>query len=305
MKKTNFLALVLSLAAALGALTSCNTGSSSDYITRQVLSNFINVTNDYTTTGDVVANTGVGYVIELNMTKAVANITIEGVKLPNGTTFGQLLLVNVPFTIKDGGWIEINQSMVVPVTSAGLQAPTMSSFVFRICDRMLASDLYYPLFDIRYTMEGYNLVSVPPSVINSGNTVVSAPGQATYSPDDEEVPPLYGITFDVTNKKANLTIQGAKFASAMPALNMSFQDIPFEFLSNGTAVLKSDYLEPVLVTGSNSTTPMPNYPITNLTCTTDDMNNMSLQFTCTIKSANDETSIPYSVSVSCKTPTSN
>ncbi|MCM1451923.1 MAG: hypothetical protein NC102_06670 [Clostridium sp.] len=302
MKKTIFLALVLSVAAALGMLSSCNSGGSSDYITRQTLSNFINVSYDYST-DQTVLNSGVGYIIDLNLTQGLANISMEGIKLPNGTSFGQLTLANIPFTMKSNGWIEINQSMLVPTTSAGLQAPTLTGFTFRILDRVIDNNLYFPLFDIKYTIEGYSIVSTPSSVINQGTTIVSSEGQDNYTPSSGEEP-IYGISFDTKEMKATIIIQGAKFASAMPALNMSFQNIPFTFSADGTAVFSIDQLEPVLITGSNSTTPMPNYPITNLSCTTDDRNNMNLQFTCTIKSERGDqtTETPYRVSVTSTTP---
>lgn len=302
MKKTNLLALLLSVASALGALTSCNTGGSSDLVTRQTLSNFINLTNDYTT-GQQVAITPIGYVIELNLTKQTANITIESLKLPNGTSFGQLVFANLPFTYDTSGWIKIDQAVASPVTSAGLTAPLFSSLKIHLLDRVLNSNLYYPLFDISYSVDGYTIKSIPPSVINQGTTVVSTPGQPDYNPG-EEANTLYGISLDPKTMKASITIQGAKFASAMPALNMGFKEIPYVYNPSGSVTLKADALEPVLISG-NSTTPMPNYPITNLTCTTDDMNNMNLRFTCTVKSDRNGvvTETPYEVVVNSSTPT--
>jgi len=292
------------MASALGILTSCNTGNNSDYVTRQTLSNFINLTNDYTT-GQLVYQTPVGYVVELNLTKSTATITIEGLKLPNGNSYGQLVFANMPFTFNSIGWVEINQPMVIPTTSAGLQAPTFSSFTFRTLDRVLDGNVYYPLFDVKYSVDGYQITSIPPSVINQGTTIVSTEGKPDYNPGDE-AKTLYGITFDTKTMKATISIQGAKFASSMPAMNMGFKDIPFEFTPSGMVSLKADALEPVLINGANSTTPMPNYPITNLTCLTDDKNNMTLRFTCTVKSNQNgvATEPPYNVTVNCTSPTS-
>lgn len=303
MKKTKLFALMLSVVVALGVLSSCNTGGSSDYVTRQVLSGFTNVTTDYTT-GDKAITTGIGYVVEINYTKGTADVTIEGLKLPNGKSFGQLILYSLPVSMSTDGWIEIKPgAMVTPTTSAGLQAPTFTSFTFRICDRMFSNDLYYPLFDIRYSVDSYNLVSVPQTLINVGTTLVASEGQPNYSPSESEEP-LYGIILNTTNMTATIQIQGAKFASAMPALNMAFTNIPFTFEDNGYVSLKSESLEPSIITGTNSTTPMPNYPITNLTCHADGQNNMTLGFTCTIKSERDgqATETAYNVSVVCQTP---
>lgn len=305
MKKTKLFSLLLLVASVMGVLSSCNSGSNSDYIIEQRLTNFINVTNDYTT-GQVAFNSGIGYVLQLNFTKQTATITIEGMKLPNGTSYGQLVFANLPFTMNTTGWVEIKQPMAIPTTSAGLQAPTFSSFNFRTLDRVLDGNVYYPLFDISYGVEGYQITSLPPNVINQGTTVVSTAGQPDYIPGSD-TPILYGISFDTKTMKAAITIQGAKFAQAMPAMNMGFKDVPFEFTQSGMVSLKADALEPVLITGANATTPMPNYPITNLTCLTDDKNNMNLNFTCTVKSDRGgvTTETPYKVTVTCSTPTSN
>lgn len=302
MMKTKFFALLLSVATIFGGLTSCNTNSNSDFITQQVLSNFINVTSD--NSGAQTLYTGVGYKVEINATQGIANISLEGFKLPNGTSYGTLVFANLPYTVVSN-WLVINQPVVVPTTSAGLQAPAFNSFRFRIKDRILSGDLYYPMFDISYSVDGYNIASIPPTFICSGTTLVSSEGQPNYTPDQEENGTLYIVAFDTAKMMATISIQGAKFAAAMPALNMSFQNIPFTVDSTGRVSLRSDYLEPVLITGSNSTTPMPNYPISNLTCTADDQNNMTLNFTCTIKSERDGVAkeTPYNVSVNCATPT--
>lgn len=304
MMKTKFFALLLSVASVLGGLTSCNSGGSSDYITQQVLTNFINVTTELSS-GQQNLSANVGYKIELNLTQGLATISMEGFRLPNGTNYGTLIFANMPFSYNSNGWIEINQSVVVPTTSAGLQAPAFSSFRFAILDRVLPSDIYYPLFNISYSVDGYNIVSIPPSVINQGTTVVSTEGQPNYTSSDEDSATLYAVSIDTNTMMGNISIQGAKFAAAMPALNMSFQNIPFTVDASGKISLRIDSLEPVLITGSNSTTPMPNYPITNLSCVTDDQNNMSLQFTCTIKSDRNgvATETAYNVSVTSSTPT--
>lgn len=304
MMKTKFLTVLLSVVSALGVLTSCNSKGDSPYITRQTLSNFINVTNDITTDQTTIV-TNIGYTIELNLTQSTAKICIEGLKLPNGTTYGQLTFTDLPLTFNSIGWIEIKQMIAVPQVSAGLQAPTFSGLSFRILDRVLDGNIYYPLFDISYDVDNYHIISTPSNMINSGTTVVATEGKPDYTPGDDETI-LYGISLNTETMKATIQIQGAKFASAMPAMNMGFKDIPFTFAPSGMAIIKTDSLEPVLITGSNSSTPMPNYPITNLNCITDAKNNMTLTFTCTVKSDRNGTTTetPYQVTVNCSTPTS-
>ncbi len=301
--KTKFFATVLALASALGVLTSCNSKGNSDYVTVQTLSNFINVTTD-PGTGTPLIIDNIGYKIELNLTKSTANISIDGLKLPNGMTYGQLVFTDLPLTFNSIGWLEIKQMIAVPHVSAGLTAPTFSALSIRQLDRVLDGSLYYPLFDFTYNVDGYQIVSTPSNMINTGTTVVATEGQPDYTPGDEQSI-LYGISLDTKTMKATIQIQGAKFASAMPAMNMGFKDIPFEFSQSGMAIIKTSALEPVLITGSNSSTPMPNYPITDLTCITDAKNNMTLTFTCTIKSdkGGTATETPFHVTVNCSTPT--
>lgn len=296
--------LTFCAAAAALCLTSCMKNGENK--TTQTLPGYANTAFDRYGT-ELDAYDGVGYSIELNYDDMKADITIEGLKI-NGQKFTSMTFKDVSWKVNSMNWQVIEAVNVTPASQ--LPAPTFDNLSIWIFQRYIGSQ-YMPFVRMSYTVGGQNVVSLPTALINGGTTTVTAPGQPDYVQDPDKISAedqtYYILTFDPEKKLAELSISGAKFNDRMPAMNLRFKDIPYQVTAEGLYKLNiASIPEPMVVGSDGKETPNPSFPITDLYCSTDACNNMTLNFTCTLsmrpQGSADEVSIPYHVNVVCKGP---
>lgn len=291
-------------AAAAICLTSCTKDGENK--TTQTLPAYLNTSFDGNGTEVAYCN-GVGYTISLNYDNMKADVTIEGLTI-DGQKYTSMTFKDISWKVNTMGWQVIEAINVTPTSQ--LPAPTFDNISLWIYQRYVGSQ-YMPFVRMSYSVSGQYIVSMPTALINGGVTTVSAPGQPDYVQDPNKVSSeeqtYYILTFDPAKKVAELSIAGAKFNDRMPAMNLRFKDIPYQVTKDGLYKLNiASIPEPVVVGSDGKETPNPSFPITDLYCSTDACNNMTLNFTCTIsqrpQGASEPVSLPYHVKVECKGP---
>lgn len=237
-------------------------------------------------TGEIVYSPGVSYTLETQMQKPVASLKIEGLRLPDGSSYPSMIFVDVPWKTSTRGWTEISLTNAVPEGVSGFTlAPTFTSLLFQMANRYFSST-YMPCVSIQYDVEGYRVYSFNEQILEVGETeIVDKATGGIYKPADDNIDPaIYLFTLSPTTRKATLNIAGAKFHKDMPAMNMRFADIPFEVDHAGNIVMKIESLVPSLLTGSSlatsTATPMPSFPITNFTATFDPDRGLWVSYVC-------------------------
>ncbi len=108
----------------------------------------------------------------------------------------------------------------------------------------------------------------------TGSTISSSPSGDSFVNEKS----IYKIHLDYTKMTIHFEIVGAQFASAMPALNIDFNDIPFTIDSN--KCIKVDY--PTEFIPSMANIPQPSFPITNLKMDLDPSQSANIYFNCTL-----------------------
>lgn len=254
-------------------------------------------------------NTGVGYELSYNFTTFNSDVTLTSFAL-NGNSYPTLEFKNLPWTAKDG-WRNISAQNAQP--SATVNAPTFQKVEIDIYDRMVTNTTYYPCLNLQFVLNGYTIYGFPSGLINIGQTTVTDVDGNVYVQSTDErsnyIFTLYsngsGVDLNnAANRKASLTIENAKFASGMPAMNMCFTDLPFDVLPNGKIqMIKEEDFTPSLVSSTGTLTPYSGATIKDFNCLTDAKNNMTLTFTCeiTIK----DITASYQTVVICTEPASN
>lgn len=282
-------------ALALGALAmaSCNEGEE-EYILSQVMTGCINWSINEGGERPYVAKE-ISYRLNTNYTKETCDITIENLALPTGQRFTSLTFSDVPYTVKDNAWRVAKIANVIP--SSTTLAPMFSQLEFVIADRIVG-DSYYPAVDINYTVSGVKVYSTLSMLVCQGTTVVTSADGSTFT-QEQDGGAVYMIALNPDKMTATLAIEGAKFALHMPALNMEFRDIPFNFTSDGKVVMDQEKLATPYVIGSDKTaTPFEAATITDFKCSADCANNMILTFACTMRMGPEPET--YQVKVDCK-----
>lgn len=301
MKLSKFFSLMFAAFAfgAVSTLSSCV--KPADQVTTISMPGYINTIVD--ATGNVIASSkNVGYTITYNYNTNLADVTIEKLKMADGQQFTGLTFKEVPWRIDTNGCMIIDCGLLNP--TASVQAPQFQSLFIDLYPRYF-SEQFLPLVKIEYTINNQTFYSLPTSLINGGTTTVTDPENSAWVQPESEAC-LYMLVFDPEKEFVTLGIQGAKFASNMPAMNMKFKDIPYSVNAQGKYVFQAGLIEaPVIVGSDGSETPNPSFPISNLFCQTDGFNNMTLNFTCTLNKTlpgGTEVSLPYQVNVVCKGP---
>lgn len=267
-------------------MTSCLGSKDDDQMkVTTTFSSFFNAITDMET-GETVLYPGVSYTLETQMQAPKATLKIEGLKLPNGSSYPSLLFTDVPWKTNTRGWTEISLSNVQPEGVGGFMlTPTFSSLIFQTVSRYF-SNIYVPCVNIEYVVDGYRVKSFSEQILEIGETEVrDLDDDGIYRPGDNNIDPaIYLFTLSPTAKTATLTISGAKFHKDMPAMNMRFSNIPFEVDEIGNIVMMKENIVPDMLTGTNissaTATPMPTFPITNFRATYDSYRGLWVSYIC-------------------------
>lgn len=265
--------IIMGVAAIVG-LASCNSSDPGDYVTEQTLSSCF----AYSSTPGVDSNmaTSVSYYIKLNYTLKTAEVSISNFELSDGVTYPKMTFTDIPFTIEPYGWKKISGTMLTPTIAGFGNVPLFSSFEIKLLDRYYGTSMYIPAFTANFLVNNSVAVfSSLPVQLLAGTTESTAPSNDVFKTTSS----IYVVDMDFKKMKANIDITGAQFAEKMPALDISFKDIPF-VLSGQKVILSAESLTPYM-----GSTPQPDYPISDLVAEYDFAKGMTLSFGCTVGGA--------------------
>ncbi len=205
-----------------------------------------------------------------------AAVTVENAQFAKG-------MPQISFVVDSLAWsnytgvMNITGSNVVPrlVGGAEMDGYVVNDIKMSIEDRMLDTDtaeLYIPNVNITYTINSlFKVRAVQEENYYFGNTNVDNVVDGSEYNNGEAI---YKLELDSETMTADLTIIGAKFAKMMPAMDMVFEDIPFE-MSFDKFTMKIDELIPEI-----KGVPFPAYTIKNLEATGVFEGGLNLQFGC-------------------------
>lgn len=272
--------ILLGAVAVAGAstMTSC-LSDNDDNTSSTVQLTYANCFNAVTdrSTGEVNIFTGPKYTFTL---KTFANgtstlkITMTNVKLADGESLISLDLPELPVTVPT--------DITKPNTVSGRDiVPTnmvSSEIVFDYINvkfllRYLENNRQSFVYAVEYSVNGkYNVVTFPTTAFYYARTT-SAPadGGTPFVTTD----PRYAVTFNPDKKTATIDITGAKFIENMPAMNMTFGNVPFGCVGNSIE-MNAESLTPTI-----QGVEYPGYPITSLRSKVTPAEVGSLSFTCT------------------------
>ncbi len=229
------------------------------------------------------------YELEFDYSDFTVDVTIENVKFADGMPEISMTLADLKWNINKGFKI-ISASNVVPVV-AGKEMPeyTINDIKIEILDRYIAT-YYEPVINICFVINNvFKVTAVQKHILYMGETKVTSENSNTPFSSNAQI---YQLTID-KELTARLKIAGAKFAQAMPALDMVFKGINVEINSGVGYTLNSESLIPEI-----DDVPYPNYEIANLMGDGVFSNGLNLSFDCNIKRISDSNEVvvtPYAV----------
>lgn len=273
---------LLSALISVVALTSCSSSDDPDTIIQYQIPPCFSYVTDLSQ-GVSANGTSMTYTIQLNYTKLTADVYINGLELTDNTAYPTITLKDVPWTMGTDGWKVIEGTNIKSTVNGFGTAPVFTSVRIKIFDRMVG-EYYNPGFEVSFVLDNrFRVLSAIADQVQVGTSV-------STSPDGEEFQcntTAYVLTFNTKTMRASLFLSGAKFASQMPALDITFDNIPFTFAGN-TAVLSCDALIPTI-----NDTPYPAFPISKLTGVYNFGKGLELEFGCGVMGQ------PYKVRIDC------
>lgn len=283
--KTERLLAVIALVLGL-SLTSC-LGHSDNEDAMKVTYTYPGYFNEIIdeSTGEIFYYSGISYNVEFNIAKSTCTLQLEGLKLPDGTSYPTLQFTDVPWTVNSSSWNEIYLTNYTPEGVGSYnQGPTFDAFLFQTLSRYITT-YFVPLVDVSYRIGDYLIYSLPTEIIETGDIeIINREDGSVYEPQDSSNPTLYYFQLDTTTRKAKITIIGAQFHKDMPSMNIRFSDVPFETSTRGDILFSCESLTPSLLTGDNSSTatevPMETIQIKNLSVTYDPDGGIWVSYNC-------------------------
>lgn len=266
MKKSFYLALAF-IAALI--TTSCNKNENNDMVVSQTIPGcYSNVVDN--TTGESTLSSGLTLSLSINYTRGNAEIILTGLKLPDGTSYANLKLSELPITQTEGWYVINAQSGKVDTGTSNV--PTVESIGFKLLERYIAisqSSEYQPAFALSFVINSKYTVYVSHVVqyLAGTTTVTGGPGFQTKET-------IYGFGIDPNKKLLEIAMIKAYLLPNMPKLNFNLKNIAFT-CSGTTIHFAADAVTPLI-----GTTPYENFPITKLSGTLDPLSGFSLVFDC-------------------------
>jgi hypothetical protein len=268
---------ITAIAMACG-FCSCDDNDNEQKATQTISDAYCYIINK--TNGEITHSDDLTYVIDFNYTKYTADITILNLTLPNGESYSDVKISDVPFGY-DNNW-EVCSATNPTITANG-SAPQITAFKLKVYDRLYSATLtHIPGFFVSFTTGNYTVQSSHEPFVLLGTTVSTPQNGEAYTSEES----IYTVTLNHEAATADLTITNARFHARMPeGLEMVFKDIPFNYMADGTISLAADDVIPYI----GNTPYNDQYPITNLNALITPDEGMDLQFTCTVFN------IPFSV----------
>lgn len=285
MKKV--LRLLCAACICVCALSSCDNENDNPTITQQVFPNFFaSVTNMAEGVGAVYSN--ISYGVILNYTDMTADVQINGLRLPDGTSYPAMTLSQIPWTIDKSGWKVIKGSNLTPSVS-GI-SPVFNNFEFRIYERILDSEVpnvYSPGVFASFSIDSkYRVISTMSTQTLYGETESTSASGKEFDTHAIE----YVVSFNTETRMLNITMNNARFEQDMPMnLNIELRNIPVTFTNSGMN-FDVDAIIP-----SIGGTPFAAFPISNLRGYYNPGEGLEFSFRCDPRTTTES----YNVEVDC------
>lgn len=202
---------------------------------------------------------------------AKIDITIDNLKLPDGR-YINLAIPNQAATVTEKGATRVAVPLCTSVVDG--VSHTISDFQMELYMRYFNGQ-NYSLLVCNYTVDTRYSVRVvfTPAYYWGSTQVVDQDGKIFNNTAQTS---FYGISFNPENGKATLGLIGAKFADNMPAMSMTFPDMPYTLTQYGFSVT-ADKVIPMI-----NNVPFPSYTISDVRISGSYGGPVSISFTCTI-----------------------
>jgi len=272
----------ITIALAAMSLTSCfdNDDNNSQATQQWTYANCINAVTDLASNSTSITQQPKYTITTTTYSngKVTAKISMSNIKLGDDIALTSFDLPEIEITANN----DPNKPMlaegndIVP-TNATASSIIFDYFKFKMLPRVIKDGngqwQQSFVYSLNYSVNGRYVVAVIPTrslLYGTTNVINETSGTAFTSTE-----PLYAITVDPEKMVATIDITGAKFLEQMPAMNMTFPNIPFN-VYNGNLILNIDNLVPTI-----QGVEYPNYAISNLRANVNPCTAASLDFTCT------------------------
>lgn len=279
---------LLSLALACAAVFSgCNSDEEQDNITRQSIPSCINIFDTGTDQPTVID--GVSYSLDLNYTTSTAVLHIYNLKTPDGVTYPELVLSNLPWAMQNTVWKSIHAYGVMPTSPSGSTSlPVFNSLTFSVYDRLIDERTYFPCFKINYSFGQYSVVSTTSGMLCKGETTLTInEGANTETSTSDE--PYYLMQYNA--EKGTMTVN-TYIVHLMPTSDVNIvqiQDIPCTVTQSGRYYFELNTPTNAYTTvvsdsntGSITLNKNGNLVINSIkgVCTVDNLLNLTIEYEC-------------------------
>lgn len=267
--KTKFY-LALALIAAL-ITSSCSSSNNNDWVVSQTIPGCFSNTIDNTSDANEI-NGNLSVSIAINYTKVNSEVTITNIKLPDGSSFPQLKLSELPITQTEGWYIIKADNLTVDTGSSN--PPTITNFELRLFERQIGTGVsaeYQPAMAVSFIINSKYTVYITRAIQYLAGTTNCTGTNDSYS--TKETYYVFGI--DPSKKILEIAMRNARFVEGMPKMNFNLRNINFTMHGN-TVLFNADALIPYV-----GNTPNDRYPITRLSGTLDPIRGFSISFDCT------------------------
>lgn len=267
--KTKFY-LALALIAAL-ITSSCNTSNNNDWVISQTIPGcFSNTIDNTSDANEISGDLSVG--ISINYTKGNSEVIISKVKLPDGSSYPQMKLSELPITQKDGWYIIKADNVTVDTGSSS--SPIITNFELRLLERQIgtgSSAEYQPALAVSFTINSKYTVYITRAIQYIAGTTNCIGANNSYSTKET----FYAFGIDPSKQILEIAMRNVRFAEGMLKINFNLKNINFTMRGN-TVIFNADTLIPYV-----GDTPNDRYPITHLSGTLDPINGFTITFDCT------------------------
>lgn len=262
--------------ALVALMVSCNDVETDTKSTQGFTNCYAIVTDTHTGTVSVTQPLTIG--LALNWTQSTAEMAVTGLTI-NGSTYPQLSLLDISWgPTQDKLWAKSSTSAPSAVTSTN-QRVDVTDFNMQWSDRLDIPGLplytYDPALSYSFELEKRYMIVGSRSPFNFwGTTTAASEGVDPFTSGVNQ------ITATPNFEKMTMTVlvNGAQFASQMPALNIQLDNIPLEFVDGGKKFeFKAETIVPTI-----ANVPYENYICSNVHGTLDPEKGMTFSFDCNV-----------------------
>lgn len=242
--KTKTLSFLILGAAMI--LPSCSKHDK-DEITEQTLGTYYNIITDINT-GEKTIQKDVSYSVRRNYSNLKVELTVTGLKLPDGLSFPAFTVGPTKWTA-DGAWLNTGATDAFVTSTSSVRIPTLTNYTFNSWIRYFDNINGSTYTEISYTVnDRYKVNSYPYVNIAWGNTVsVDTKNGQDYSTDQT----IYVVEVDPEKNTATLSINNFCMSPESNISVVYIKDIPYTQADDGTLSMELTSGDAVIAGGTD------------------------------------------------------